>query len=108
VKIALLFFLLITHVCGAPASWATRHTTVCLDHILYWASSNMGKSWGVEVGKMVVKENVYGCIRPSYRPFRSQAWLKLEGRGLFNITGLYSHLQVSRIAFTSLTACTVY
>jgi len=31
VKIALLFFLLITHGCDAPASWATRHTTVCLD-----------------------------------------------------------------------------
>jgi len=31
-KIALLFFLLITHGCGAPASLATQHTTVCLDH----------------------------------------------------------------------------
>jgi len=31
VKIALLFFLLITHGCGAPASWAARHTIVCLD-----------------------------------------------------------------------------
>jgi len=31
VKIAFLFFLLITHLCGAPASWAARHTTVCLD-----------------------------------------------------------------------------
>jgi len=31
VKIALLFFLLITHGCGAPASWAAWHTTVCLD-----------------------------------------------------------------------------
>jgi len=31
VKIALLFFLLITHGCGAPASWAIWHTTVCLD-----------------------------------------------------------------------------
>jgi len=31
VKITFLFFLLITHWCGAPASWATRHTTVCLD-----------------------------------------------------------------------------
>jgi len=31
VKIALLFFLLITHGFGAPASWAARHTTVCLD-----------------------------------------------------------------------------
>jgi len=31
VKIAFLFFLLITHWCGAPASWAARHTTVCLD-----------------------------------------------------------------------------
>jgi len=32
VKIAFLFFLLITHLCGAPASWAARHTTVCLDN----------------------------------------------------------------------------
>jgi len=31
VKITLLFFLLITQGCGAPASWAARHTTVCLD-----------------------------------------------------------------------------
>jgi len=30
VKIALLFFLLITHRCGAPASWATQDTTMCL------------------------------------------------------------------------------
>jgi len=30
-KIALLFFLLITHRCGAPASWAAQNTTVCLD-----------------------------------------------------------------------------
>jgi len=30
-KIALLFFLLITHGCGTPASWAARHTTMCLD-----------------------------------------------------------------------------
>jgi len=30
-KIVFLFFLLITHWCGAPASWAARHTTVCLD-----------------------------------------------------------------------------
>jgi len=36
VKISLLyvFFLLITHGCGVPASWAARHTTVCLDSIL--------------------------------------------------------------------------
>jgi len=31
VNIALLFFLLITHGCGVPVSWAARHTTVCLD-----------------------------------------------------------------------------
>jgi len=30
-KITLFFFLLITHGCGAPASWAARHTTMCLD-----------------------------------------------------------------------------
>jgi len=30
-KTTSLFFLLITHGCGAPASWAARHTTVCLD-----------------------------------------------------------------------------
>ena len=27
------FFLSIYSRCGAPASWAARHTTVCLDHI---------------------------------------------------------------------------
>jgi len=32
VKIALLFFLLITHGCGALASLAARHTNVCLDY----------------------------------------------------------------------------
>ena len=26
----IIVFLLITQVCGMPASWATRHTTVCL------------------------------------------------------------------------------
>jgi len=31
VKIALLFFLLISHGCGALTSWGARHTTVCLD-----------------------------------------------------------------------------
>jgi len=30
-KIALLFFLLITHWCGGLASWATQHTAVCVD-----------------------------------------------------------------------------
>jgi len=30
-KIALLFLLLITHLCGMPASWAARLTTVSLD-----------------------------------------------------------------------------
>jgi len=34
VKIAALFFLLITHVCGALAFWAARHTTVCLDLLM--------------------------------------------------------------------------
>ena len=33
VKIVFTFFLLIYSQCGAPASWATRHTTVCLDII---------------------------------------------------------------------------
>jgi len=33
VKIALLFFLLITHGCGALASLAAQHTTMCLDYI---------------------------------------------------------------------------
>ena len=32
VKIAFSFFLLIYSRCGAPTSWAARHTTVCLDH----------------------------------------------------------------------------
>ena len=31
VKIAFSFFLLLYSQCGTPASWATRHTTVCLD-----------------------------------------------------------------------------
>jgi len=31
VKIALLFFLLITHGCGMPASWAARYATMCFD-----------------------------------------------------------------------------
>ena len=31
VKIAFSFFLLIYSRCGAPASWAVRHTIVCLD-----------------------------------------------------------------------------
>ena len=31
VKITFSFFLLICSRCGAPASWAARHTTVCLD-----------------------------------------------------------------------------
>ena len=30
-KIVLLFFLLITHWRGVPASWATLHATVCMD-----------------------------------------------------------------------------
>ena len=30
-KIAFSFFLLIYSLCGAPASWAARHTIVCLD-----------------------------------------------------------------------------
>ena len=30
-KITFTFFLLIYSWCGAPASWAARHTTVCLD-----------------------------------------------------------------------------
>jgi len=36
-KIVLLFFLLITHGCGMPASWGIWHTTVCLDmyHYVY-------------------------------------------------------------------------
>jgi len=32
-KITLLFFLLITHGCGVLTSWATLHTTICLDLI---------------------------------------------------------------------------
>jgi len=38
-KIALLFFLLITHGCGEPGSWATRHTTMCLDMYLHTGTS---------------------------------------------------------------------
>jgi len=34
-KIALLFFLLITHGCGAPAFWAAWHTTMCLEILKY-------------------------------------------------------------------------
>ena len=33
-KIAFSFFLLIYSWCGAPASWAARHTIVCLDLII--------------------------------------------------------------------------
>jgi len=40
VKIALLFFLLIIHRCSAPASWATQHTTVCLDCVVIIAITN--------------------------------------------------------------------
>jgi len=43
VKITLLFFLLITHECGVPASWAARHTTVCLD--LFACLGSDSKSW---------------------------------------------------------------
>ena len=32
-KIAFSFFLLIYSRCGAPASWAARHTIVCLDSV---------------------------------------------------------------------------
>ena len=35
VKIAFSFFLLIYSRCGAPASWAARHTIVCLDNHNY-------------------------------------------------------------------------
>jgi len=49
VKIALLFFLLITHGYGTPASWATRHTTVCLDHgfgvLASWVTWHYHVSW---------------------------------------------------------------
>jgi len=41
VKFAFLFFLLITHWCGAPASWAARHTTVCLDIFLIVKTQNL-------------------------------------------------------------------
>ena len=36
VKIAFSFFLLIYSRCGAPASWAARHTIVCLDIYIYY------------------------------------------------------------------------
>ena len=32
-KMTFFFFLLIYSRCGAPASWAARHTIVCLDHM---------------------------------------------------------------------------
>ena len=35
VKIAFSFFLLIYSRCGAPASWAARHTIVCLDFVTF-------------------------------------------------------------------------
>ena len=38
VKIAFSFFLLIYSRCGAPASWAARHTIVCLDLDLAFAT----------------------------------------------------------------------
>jgi len=40
VKIALLFFWLITHGCGTPASWAARHTTMCLDQAQSYSETN--------------------------------------------------------------------
>ena len=35
VKMTFSFFLSIYSRCGAPASWAARHTTVCLDIVIY-------------------------------------------------------------------------
>ena len=43
VKIAFSFFLLIYSRCGAPASWAERHTTVCLDQTEFGTNSNVQK-----------------------------------------------------------------
>ena len=42
-KIAFSFFLLMYSRCGAPASWAARHTIVCLDftHIIGHNSLNV-------------------------------------------------------------------
>ena len=46
VKIAFSFFLLIYSRCGAPASWAARHTIVCLDvNILtVWRAGFLGRT----------------------------------------------------------------
>jgi len=42
VRIVFLFFLLITHGCGAPASWAARHTTMCFDlNFTKWTHSTI-------------------------------------------------------------------
>ena len=42
-KIAFSFFLLIYSRCGAPTSWAARHTAVCLD-IVGTETGNYGKT----------------------------------------------------------------
>ena len=54
VKIAFSFFLLIYSRCGAPASWAARHTIVCLD--LIQNSQAVKKSAALK--KAMVKKDV--------------------------------------------------
>jgi len=61
VKIAFLFFLLITHWCGVPASWATRHTTVCLDAYELWLveSKCCIKIWCLHATKSTLQHLLY-------------------------------------------------
>ena len=54
-----------THGCYAPASWAARHTTVCLDY-----GTLIGKRVGSEMG---------------FLNFRSGTFLRTEARDLTRI-----------------------
>jgi len=60
-KLSFLFFLLITHWCGAPASWAAQHTTVCLDISLYvkWTLDKTVYVWYFVTDYNVDKNYVY-------------------------------------------------
>ena len=64
-KIAFSFFLLIYSRCGAPASWAARHTIVCLDtvEVNFNKSSYEVREDGDEVMIMIVLN------QPSSKPF---------------------------------------
>jgi len=81
VKIAFLFFL---YWCGAPASWAARHTTVCLDLITTCYLSNIqiiyvtqSDKKGLIVGKCICSlNNMYRKF--SIRYCNSVTFIKLS------------------------------